>query len=155
MSITPPPSGNDVYWEKWMDAFEEVQENAAEFSDDTEESYLESAYEENQEYVDESESPLPIRGVMTPYGMLPLTDDTLASRKFKFWVGHSNFRLTEDYYGIIGRTEGVETLDILTPYRFRIGVGKMFVDRKVMCDVREKMVTHVELKTNPPPNDLV
>ena len=155
MSIPPPPSGNDVYWEKWMDAFEEVQENASEFSDDTEESYLESAYEENQEYVDAPEVALPIRGVMTPYGMLPLTDDTLASRKFKFWVGHSNFRLTEDYYGIIGRTEGVETLDILTPYRFRIGVGKMFVDRNVMCDVREKMVTHVELKTNPPPNDLV
>ena len=91
MSIPPPPSGNDVYWEKWMDAFEEVQENASEFSDDTEESYLESAYEENQEYVDEPEVALPIRGVMTPYGMLPLTDDTLASRKFKFWVGHSNF----------------------------------------------------------------
>jgi hypothetical protein len=98
---------------------------------------------------------VPIKGVMTPYGMLPITDDTLASRKFKFWVGHANFRLTEDYYNVIGPTEGVETLDILTPYRFRIAVGKMFVDRTVMSSVRDKMVSYVGEKSNPPENDLV
>ena len=147
MSILPPPSGHDVYWEKWMDAFEEAHETPSEFPlESVEEGYLDNEYQEGLEYADNPEDPIPVRGVMTPYGLMPLTDDTLASRKFKFWVGHANFRLTEDYYRVIGRIEGVETLDILTPYRFRIGVGKMFVDRNVMSDVRNTMVAHVGLK---------
>ena len=44
---------------------------------------------------------------------------------------------------MIGQQPGIEALDILTPYRFRIAVGKMFVDRDVMKDVRDTMVTHV------------
>ena len=146
MNTPIPPSGSDVYWEKWMDAFEEFQDTPPDLPNE-EESYLDTGFESPPDhYIEESEAGVPIRGVMTPYGMLPLTDDTLASRKFKFWVGHSNFRLTEDYYTVIGHTEGVETLDILTPYRFRIGVGKMFVDRTVMNEVRNKMVEHVGSK---------
>jgi hypothetical protein len=141
MTIPPPPSGHDIYWEKWMDAFEEVQDNFPMSLQDEEE--LTSEPYDVEEDPPETSSMVPVQGVMTPYGMLPITDDTLASRKFKFWVGHSNFRLTEAYYNVIGPTEGVETLDILTPYRFRIGVGKMFVDRNVMVTVRDKMIAYV------------
>lgn len=160
MSTFPLPSGHDIYWEKWMDAFEAQQgglnppvtdsEDRAE-----EEAYLDNQWSPEEAYEEETEQLMPVQGIMTPYGVLPLTDDTLASRKFKFWVGHSNFRLTEDYYTVIGRTEGVETLDILTPYRFRIGVGRMFVDRNVMSSVRDKMVAHVVKKRDPQENDLV
>ena len=85
---------------------------------------------------------------MTPFGILPLTEQTKASSHFKFWVGHSNFKLTEDFYKVIGQQPGIEALDILTPYRFRIAVGKMFVDRDVMKDVRDTMVSHVRNDTN-------
>jgi len=146
MSTPPLPSGNDVYWEKWMDAFEATEEEGPAPTLEEEESYLDVDPELGREYDEEVEQFVPVKGVMTPYGMLPLTDDTLASRKFKFWVGHANFRLTEDYYSVIGSTEGVETLDILTPYRFRIGIGKMFVDRTVMSSVRDKMVAYVGAK---------
>ena len=148
MSIPPLPSGHDIYWEKWMDVFEEVDPEYVQELHADEEQLLENEYAEIEKEEEQAreESIIPVQGVMTPYGMLPITDDTLASRKFKFWVGHSNFRLTEDYYGIIGPVEGVETLDILTPYRFRIGVGKMFVDREVMRSVRDTMVSHVGAK---------
>tara|TARA_R100000963_G_scaffold35096_1_gene31949 strand:- start:3810 stop:4232 length:423 start_codon:yes stop_codon:yes gene_type:complete len=140
-----------------MDAFELAEDVIDNLHADPEEEegWTETDFDAQAEH-QESESLVPIKGVMTPYGMLPLTDDTLASRKFKFWVGHSNFRLTEDYYSIIGPTEGVETLDILTPYRFRIGVGKMFIDRTVMSRVRDNMVEHVKSqKRDPDENDLV
>ena len=157
MTTPPPPTGHDVYWEKWMDAFELAEDVIDNLQEDSEEEEGGSDTDfDAQAEQQESESLVPIKGVMTPYGMLPLTDDTLASRKFKFWVGHSNFRLTEDYYNIIGPTEGVETLDILTPYRFRIGVGKMFVDRTVMSRVRDNMIEHVKSqKRDPHENDLV
>ena len=86
MTIPPPPSGHDIYWEKWMDAFEEVQDNFPMSLQDEEE--LTSEPYDVEEDPPETSSMVPVQGVMTPYGMLPITDDTLASRKFKFWVGH-------------------------------------------------------------------
>ena len=89
-----------------------------------------------------------IRSIITPFGVLPITEKTRASKYFKLWVGHSNFKLTEDFYKIIGDTAGVEALDILTPYRFRIAIGKMFVDRDVMKAVRDCMVEHISGHSN-------
>jgi len=102
--------------------------------------------EEDLELVDHSVSH--IRSIVTPFGVLPLTEQTRASHYFKLWVGHSNFKLTEDFYRVIGQQPGIEALDILTPYRFRIAVGKMFTDRDVMKEVRDKMVLHVRNDTN-------
>ncbi len=73
---------------------------------------------------------------MTPFGMMPLTEQSLASNYFKFWTGHTNFKLLKSHIDTIGMVEGVETIDVLTPYRFRIAVAKLFIDRNVMSDVR-------------------
>ena len=140
MNDIPKPSGYDVYWEKWIDAFDAEEEQ---FEEDVAE--IEQALT-NEELVDHAqfiESVSHIRSIMTPFGVLPLTEQTMSSKSFKFWVGDSNFKLTETFYKIIGEHPGIETLDILTPYRFRIAVGKMFIDRDVMASVRDKMVRYV------------
>ena len=141
MSDVPTPTGYDVYWEKWVDAFE------AEENEMAEEMYEGEDFDEYEESLMEQEimkhSPSHIRTIITPFGVLPITEKTRASNYFKLWVGHSNFKLTEDFYKIIGGSSGVEALDILTPYRFRIAIGKMFVDRDVMKTVRDFMVEHI------------
>ena len=53
-------------------------------------------------------------------------------------------KLTDKVYNIVGNTAGVETLDILTPYRFRIAIGKMFVDRDVMSTVRTNLLEYIK-----------
>jgi len=151
MSDVPTPTGYDVYWEKWIDAFEEEIEEEVQID---EEGFIEeemSDTEEGPSYEDQimsegifKQSMSHIRSIITPFGVLPITEKTMASRYFKLWVGHANFKLTEDFYTVIGQSEGVEALDILTPYRFRIAIGKLFVDRKVMKAVRDKMVSHVD-----------
>ena len=152
MSV-PTPSGYDVYWEKWIDAFDkedkELEEEMQELKEMhellTNENLIDDA-DEDLDLIKHSVSH--IRSIVTPFGVLPLTEQTRASNYFKLWVGHSNFKLTEDFYKIIGQQPGIEALDILTPYRFRIAVGKMFVDRDVMKDVRDKMVSHVRNDSN-------
>jgi len=142
MANLPLPSGYDVYWEKWIDAFEQEDSQLEEEIQEMQELLAnEEGIDEDLEIVDHSVSH--IRSIVTPFGILPLTEQTKASSHFKLWVGHSNFKLTEDFYKVIGQQPGIEALDILTPYRFRIAVGKMFVDRDVMKDVRDTMVTHV------------
>lgn len=84
-----------------------------------------------------------IKTIMTPFGMMPLTEQSLASSHFKFWVGHTNFKLLKGHCKTIGSVEGIETMDILTPYRFRIAVAKLFVDREVMSEVRKSLLETV------------
>jgi hypothetical protein len=140
MNDIPKPSGYDVYWEKWIDAFDVEEEQ---FEEDIAEIEQVLTREELLEQENIFQSISHIRSIVTPFGVLPLTEQTMASKYFKFWVGHSNFKLTEAFYKIIGQHPGIETLDILTPYRFRIAVGKMFVDRDVMTSVRDEMVRYV------------
>ena len=140
MNDMPKPSGYDVYWEKWIDAFEEEDESFSEAVSEAEEELTNEELLENEHLFQEVSH---VRSIVTPFGILPLTEQTMASKHFKFWVGHSNFKLTKDFYTVIGQHPGIETLDILTPYRFRIAVGKMFTDRDVMIGVRDEMVQHV------------
>ena len=141
MNDIPTPSGYDVYWEKWIDAFEEEDSELEEEINNVEELFTNEESLLEQEHMIQSTSH--IRSIITPFGILPLTEETKASNRFKLWVGHSNFKLTEDFYKVIGQQPGIEALDILTPYRFRIAVGKMFVDRDVMTTLRDTMVSHV------------
>jgi hypothetical protein len=140
MNDIPKPSGYDVYWEKWIDAFEEEDKSFAEAVSEAEEELTNEELLENEHIFHEVSH---VRSIVTPFGILPLTEQTMASKHFKFWVGHANFKLTEDFYKVIGQHPGIETLDILTPYRFRIAVGKMFTDRDVMIGVRDEMVQYV------------
>ena len=140
MNDMPQPSGYDVYWEKWIDAFEEEDESISEAVSEAEEQLTNEELLENEHLFHEVSH---VRSIVTPFAILPLTEQTMASKHFKFWVGHANFKLTEDFYTVIGQHPGIETLDILTPYRFRIAVGKMFTDRDVMRGVRNDMVQYV------------
>tara|TARA_R110002020_G_scaffold191642_2_gene391432 strand:- start:986 stop:1459 length:474 start_codon:yes stop_codon:yes gene_type:complete len=140
MKDIPTPNGHDVYWEKWIDAYEE---QAALLEQMVVEEDEEEFYEEEEE-MEKLPSLSHIKTIMTPFGIMPLTEHSLASSHFKFWVGHANFKLTEKVYQVVGNTEGVESLDILTPYRFRIAIGKMFVDRNVMSTVRTNLLEYIK-----------
>ena len=136
---TPIPSGYDVYWEKWIDAYEvdiDMELGDKEMEKDEFGLFFEGVPEEEQNSIKS------IQTIFTPFGVLPLTEHSLASTYFKFWVGHSNFKITVSTNALISKVEGVESLDIFTPYRFRIAVGKLFRDRDVMSKVKDVMVSH-------------
>lgn len=146
LSDLPIPSGNDVYWEPWIDAYDNEEVSNAqkmfeeEIKDIDEIDGEEELLEEQELYEEFAMFQKPVKTIITPYGVLPLTETSLASSHFKFWVGHSNFKLMESFYSVIEDCNGVESLDILTPYRFRIAVGKMFLDRDVMHQVRSTLL---------------
>lgn len=139
------PQDYEVYWEKWVDAYQteidEIDDVLEQFED------LQGLeYDIDPETMEKLEamSNMPsIKTIMTPFGMMPLTEQSLASNHFKFWVGHTNFKLLNAHRKIIGSVSGIETMDILTPYRFRIAVAKLFVDREVMSKVRKSLLETV------------
>ena len=139
------PQDYEVYWEKWVDVYQseidEIDQALEEFED------LQGLeYDIDPETMEKLEamSNMPsIKTILTPFGMMPLTEQSLASSHFKFWVGHTNFKLLNAHRKTIGSVAGIETMDILTPYRFRIAVAKLFVDREVMSKVRKSLLETV------------
>jgi len=78
---------------------------------------------------------LPMRPVLLTNmgGLLPLyniEDDII-----EFWIGHTNFYVTTNIANVIMAVEGIESFEVVSPYRFRIGVAKLFQSRTVMNQI--------------------
>lgn len=140
---------NLIIWQKWFDPFGE---------DDSESKSSIDSLRHNDEQEDENEdekdnfdnanhlySKKPLRAIATPMGLIPYTENTASSKIFNFWVGHSNFDLSARVVNIIEETEGTETLDVFSRYRFRIAIGKAFDDAKVMKNINDRVYHHIGL----------
>lgn len=141
-----------IVWQKWFDPFGEddldsIEEHNNFDSDEAE------FYEEDDttfdEHIEEAEDQpnfyrKPTRVVLTPMGMIPYTDNTASSKIFNFWVGHTNFDLTPIIVKKIELIEGVETLDVFTRYRFRVGIGKLFDSAFVMSSISENIYDYLD-----------
>lgn len=80
-----------------------------------------------------------VQAVMTPMGVVPITEHNNPYKVFNFWICHTDFLITQEMAEILDRTLGVETLDIFTPYRFRIAIGKCFKAREVKDRVKNQL----------------
>lgn len=139
---------NMISWQKWFDPFgsddiEEVMHDPylAEYEDSEPNHANDDETEQQQEFKHKTER---VKVIATPMGIIPVTDNTMSSKIFNFWIGHTNFDITYKVANIIEKTEGVETLDIFTRYRFRIAVGKAFDDSTVMRDINRRVYTELD-----------
>ena len=58
---------------------------------------------------------------------------------FNFFIAHTNFYITLDVVVFISLVKGVESLDVLSPYRFRISIGKLFEVDPVLSLITEEL----------------
>jgi hypothetical protein len=133
---------NLIVWQKWFDPFgSDDSPPIIPYSDNHSEE-LDSSDIEDAHFRDISASQ-PMRAISTPMGLIPYTENTACSKIFNFWVGHTNFNLTSHVVEIIEDTDGVETLDIFTRYRFRIAIGKNFDDARVMKAINDQVYKYL------------
>jgi hypothetical protein len=75
----------------------------------------------------------------TPFGLFILDDDLNPYKQFEFWVGHTNFDITQEVKDIIMTTPGVEVFELVSRYRFIIGVGQLFAFHDVRASLQEQL----------------
>ena len=109
-----------IAWERWdEDVIEqEVVEN---FYDLGQEDDDEEAVEDALAFLQRIPSL-----VTTPMGMYQLHDKMNIVNQFDCWMGYTNFDITKSVQEALENIEGVELLNIMTRYRFFLGVGKLF-----------------------------
>lgn len=140
-----PQDTYKIIWEKWKDPFGTEPED-----DISQTIYGENIDEDADENPESPNNPLAgakevrCKIIMTPFGAIPYTENTASSKIFNFWTGHSNFSISKPIAEIIEDTEGVETLDIFTRYRFRISIGKAFQDSSVMRSINNQVYAFLE-----------
>lgn len=137
-----------ILWQKWINPFEPITEDPISLDDINQDIFNEEALDSSWDSYSNTEEEkvtgensnnyqkLNSKAVITPMGIIPLNENVACTKTFKFWIGHTNFDLSQKTKEIIEKTEGVESLDIFTRYRFRIAVGKAFQDRDVMQDIQ-------------------
>ena len=134
-----------IVWQKWFDPLgeddhEDIEDKGAEY-------YTDEESEEIDEEGTDSGTDFfrrPTKVIMTPMGLIPYNENTASNKIFNFWIGHTNFNLSLPVCTIIEQEEGVETLDIFTRYRFRIGVGKLFDAKTVMYNINNNVYNFLE-----------
>jgi len=120
-----------IVWEKWHNPFGDDDGHLEKFkniyqldeNDSASTTYKDSYEEEEDKNMAITETDQ-IKVMSTPMGIVPITEHTDISKIFNFWTGHSNFNLTAKVVNLIDKVDGIETLDVFTRYRMRIGIGK-------------------------------
>lgn len=139
---------NIIIWQKWSDPFGEdelsdiieskLDEEGPDFYEEDEDAKS-IAESQKKEIYKQEPFKKHIKIINTPMGIIPVTENTASGKIFNFWLGHSNFNITKKIAMLIEETDGVETLDIFTRYRFRISVGKAFNDSDVMRNINDNV----------------
>jgi hypothetical protein len=135
-----------IAWEKWKNPYKVMQKKHA-YND---------GYESNTDDFDEDDEGDDQVGNVgnnlvfyTSLGPVPLTNENNPEKLFNFWVGFTNFDITEKVVKILNEAPGVELLTIYTRYRFRIGVGKLFVPKNVMNNIEASIRELFNAKQEP------
>lgn len=130
-----------IIWEKWQDPFFDFDGvMPTELEEEDLQPYYEENYEENAEQKPQQQK-FPM--IVTPMGLLPYSESNACSKLFNFWVGHTNFTINQNIKKMLEETSGIESLDIFTRYRFRIGVGKAFKDSVVMREINNTLYEYM------------
>lgn len=137
-----------IVWEKWVDPLnrniDEVEypgynfpsyeeERPIEFisSDPEFEEKFEEKLDGGEDIDDiESHRPItynPIRIASTPHGFISMTEHSYASKHFDFWTMHYTHDITPKIKEVIEECAGVETLEVITRYRARIGFNRTLI----------------------------
>jgi hypothetical protein len=140
---------NIIIWQKWIDPFGEddlLSDNSdSKFWDDNEnddendDDNEDTKYEENDKPTNLEQTKKQIKVIATPMGIIPINENTASGKIFNFWMGHTNFNITNAIVTTIENTDGVESLDVFTRYRFRIAIGKAFDDSFVMRNINDNV----------------
>lgn len=137
-----------IFWAPWFDPFDNIDKFNLPNDNEDEDlenlysgKYEEMAFKEENNIVDTSTiTKKPFRIAITQAGAIPFYENTLPSKLFKFWEGHTNFNISQKVAKAVEKTDGVEILDVFSRYRMRIAVGKAFDSREVRQDIQNNVL---------------
>lgn len=92
-----------------------------------------------QSIMSSSEFVMPQDTIQTPFGIYQKNYAFTPYQMFDCWIGHTNFRLTNRHLSILNSVNGIGCVKVLSPYRFFIGIEKLFEFTSVRAEIQRSM----------------
>ena len=120
-----------ILWQEWKEPLENHEED------------------ENSEDERDRSNPYPV--MRSGHGhFISLKIHAPLDSDLRFWVGHTNFDITEQVEQTIIQIPGIEIYDTFSPYRFRVGIGLNFNTDKVKQNISNKLCPKDKIIKLPP-----
>lgn len=132
-----------IAWEKWWDVDPEVSDfqNQEPQAFNKEEEEGEEEFEYPMFSMDSFFQP---KKINTPLGPFEVGDPFSPGNMFDCWIAHTNFTIGKNELDILNNIPGIEALEIMSKYRFFIGVGKMFNFMVVRTNIQKELCHSIE-----------
>lgn len=127
--------------DKDLVVFEEYQNTLNHYSS------LQEEEEEESKDIDDDMADVGLFGLMvkpkdiaiynSPFGPVRIPELTDPTKHFKLWTMYSKVQLSPYLLSKIEKLNGVETLEVLTRYRARIGISPLFQDGMILNSIKE------------------
>ena len=114
-----------LVWKRWSSPFQIPE-------DDEEEDEELSPWEKQERGTS-------IKAISGPFGIMPLSNINSIEKEFKIWLAHTNFPITINDQTNIINTYGIEAYNILSPYRFRIAIARLYNSKEVKNEICVKL----------------
>ena len=122
-----------IIWKKWKSPYEKLQENFQKEQDDDYEEIWKDSYQKDD---DDNHSPM----MQTPMGFVPINLYNSPTKEFNLWMMHCDFYITQEIKDIINNeVKGIESINIISPYRILIGIGMAFNEKKVKLNIENEL----------------
>lgn len=73
----------------------------------------------------------------TPFGIVKMPEFSDINKHFKLWTMYTRYPITDKLKNTVDKTNGVETFEIFTPYRARIGICPLYKDGQVLETIQK------------------
>lgn len=75
-----------------------------------------------------------------------VSQDSQMLQTLNLWIGHCNIGITNKLVKLLEEVDGIETLDIISKYRFRVGIGKLFSEKTVKHSISDTINSYLDTK---------
>lgn len=78
--------------------------------------------------------------LITPFFPVYKNSTFKPSDRWECWIGHTNFKIDQDFLSFLNKkVDGISCLNVLDPYCFSIGIGRLFTFDKVRAQIELKI----------------
>lgn len=150
-----------IAWEKFIPSYEINNSTNIPHITNSDESATSSEEEWNEDEEEDDGEPEKLHPVMsllnledmilgrkikTPFGEYEIDDDFSPYNMFDCWVGHTNFRITSGDLSILdSKIDGIGCLKVISPYRFFIGIEKMFTFPAIRIQIQKDLCHNLDI----------
>lgn len=99
--------------------------------------------EENEEEFDDSETSFKEKGIIFPV-LQGNINPFFQPKTFNFWTVHCNFFVTKSIALLVNGILGVESVEVVSPYRMIISIGKTFDEELTRKLINSTILKFVE-----------